>query len=114
MHIDAQAYAQDFAANGGTNGVIQVADSSGFYVGCEGFVRCDDAAARVLIVAVPDATHVKVRILPDLDKDRMAEQVYGGGSDVSAYTLAKNARLYMPGQVAAIEPSFVKPSKMNI
>jgi hypothetical protein len=114
MHIEVPEFSQAFAADGGTSGSIQVADSSGFYVGCIAYLRRTDANARVIIVSIPDATHVGVRIIGDVDNERVRYQVYGAQSDLTGWTTAKGSRISMPQQLAQIEPSILKPTKANI
>jgi hypothetical protein len=113
-NIDAPAFSQDFAANGGAKGSIQVVSSAGFYAGCDAYISCDDAQAHVIIVSVPDTTHVVVRVIYDDGKDQQRHQVYGGATDVSAYTTAKHAKISMPAQLAKIEYNFTKPASKNI
>lgn len=112
--IEVQDFAQDFAANGGTSGNIQVADSSGFYVGALGFLVRDDAGARVVIVAVPDSTHVTVRIVADDNEQQGAVQRYGGHSDLTGWTTAKHSRLSMPSCVVRVEPTFAVRRAGNV
>ncbi len=113
-NIDAPAYSQDFAADGTTSGSIQVADSTGFYVGTIGYLVRSDAGARVVIVSIPDTTHVVVRIVADDNEQQAAVQRYGGHSNLTGWTVAKGSRLSMPSQLAHVEPTFVKPIKANV
>ena len=112
--VHAPDYAQDFTGNGDGTGSVQVADSTGFYVGCIGYLSRSDANARVVIVALPDSTHAVVRIIPDDNEQQQAVQRYGGHSDLTGWTVAKGSRLSMPAQVAHVEPAFLKPNKVNV
>lgn len=112
--IYVQDFWQDFAANGGGSGNIQVADSSGFYVGGLGYLLRDDAEARCLIVAVPDSTHVTVRIVAADNEQQAAVQMYGGHSDLTGWTTAKHSRVSMEAQVVRVEPTFAAPRRANI
>jgi hypothetical protein len=101
--IDVSSYSQAFAANGSASGSIQVADSSGFYVGCIGYLWRNDAGARVMIVAIPDATHVQVRIIADDNEGQQIQQRYGAPSDLTGWTTALASKISMPAQLAKVE-----------
>lgn len=115
MNIDVPAFAQDFDANGGATGSIQVASSAGFYVGTIAYLsRNSNPGARCVIVSIPDSTHVVARIVADDNEQQQAQQIYGAGSNLSAWTTALSARISMPAQLAKIEPQSVKPAGMNV
>lgn len=112
--IEVPAVSAAFAANGGATGSVQVASSTGFYAGCEGFITHDtQPTVRVIIVAIPDSTHVVCRIIADDNQDQQAVQRYGAGSNLSAYTSVANAKLWMPAQLARVEINTVAPAKLN-
>jgi hypothetical protein len=111
--IAVPAFWQDFAANGDSTGKIQVSDSSGFFVGCIGYIQRDDAEARVIIVAVPDSTHVQVRIIADDNEQQAPLQRYGGFSDLTGWTTAKHSRVSMEDQIARVDPAWVARRQGN-
>lgn len=103
MHIDVPQVTAAFAADGGASGSIQVASSTGFFPGCIAYLRRTDANARVIIVDVPDSTHVKVRIIADDNEQQLPLQIYGGTSDLTGWTIAKSSKITMPAQLARVE-----------
>lgn len=112
--IYVNSFSQDFAADGDATGKAQVSDSSGFYVGAIGYLVRDDAGARVIIVAVPDSTHVQLRIVADDNEQQAALQRYGGFSDLTGWTTAKHTRLGMEDQVVRVEPTFAVRRSGNV
>lgn len=103
MFIEAPAVSAAFAANGGATGSIQVASSAGFFPGCIAFLWRNDLQARCIIVDVPDATHVKVRIIADDNEQQQPKQIYGGTSDLTGWTVVKTSKITMPAQLARVE-----------
>lgn len=103
MNIDVPQVTAAFAADGSATGSIQVSSSAGFYPGCIAFLRRSDAGARVIIVDVPDATHVVVRVIADDNEQQQAIQIYGGHSDLTGWTTAKTSKITMPPQLARVE-----------
>jgi hypothetical protein len=114
-NIQVPAVNQAFAANGGATGSIQVASSAGFYVGCYGYIgQASDPGHKVIIVSIPDATHVIVRIVADDNEMQQSLQRYGGGSNLSTYTTTNSAYIAMPAQLAQVDPSVIKPLGLNV
>ncbi len=116
-NIEVNDYSQALTVNGDATGYATVADTSGFYVGCLGWLRNDDgdaACKRVIIVDVKSAVLVGVRFIAADNEQQQSIQVYGGRSDLSAFTTAKHSKLYMEGQLAKYEPAFAKPNKANV
>lgn len=101
--IDVPQVTAAFAADGGPSGSIQVASSAGFYPGCIAYLIRSDANARVIIVSIPDGTHVRVRIIADDNEQQQSKQIYGGTSDLTGWTVVKSSKLSMPAQLARVE-----------
>jgi hypothetical protein len=109
--IDVPQFSQVFAVDGGVSGSIQVAASAGFYVGCIAYLSRDsNPGARCIIVDLPDATHVGVRIVADDNENQQQLQRYGARSDLTGWTTALNSKISMPAQLARVEPQTVKPA----
>jgi hypothetical protein len=101
--IDVPQVIAAFAVDGGASGSIQVASSAGFFPGCIAYLWRNDLQARCIIVEVPDATHVRVRIIADDNEDQQKIQIYGGTSNLTGWTVAKASKLTMPAQLARVE-----------
>lgn len=115
MNIEVPSAHAAFTSNGTTAGIVTVADSSPFYAGCVAWIKSSgQPSARVIIVAIPSATTIKVRFIGETDIDRIPLQIYGGASDISAYTTAQNATISMESQLAHVEPDYVKPAKLFV
>jgi|SRR5579859_1842975 len=104
------------AANGGADGSLTVADTSGFYTGCHGFVGSSgQPTKRIIIVRVDDtAKKVYARIVADDNEQQQAMQVYGGTSNFSAYTTAQTAYIAQEAGLARVEYQFSRVPKRNI
>ena len=113
-NIEVKQFSQAFAVNGTTTGYVQVGDSSGFFVGCIGYLSRTDAGVRVVITDIPDSTHVGVRIIADDNENQQPLQRYGARSDLTGWTVAKASTLSMPQQLAHVEPAYSKPTSMNV
>lgn len=116
-NIEVTSYFQALTANGDATGYAVVTDSSGYYVGCLGFLRDDDGdatAKRVIITEIKDSTHVGIRFVANDNEGQQQLQVYGGRSNLTGYTTAKHATLYMDQQLARVEASTAKPAIRNV
>lgn len=97
---DVAAISANFAADGTSEGVVQLASTTGFWASAVVFLSSatvDPVKAR--IVKVIDATHLAVRLEPgDLDDAvRLKPAVYGR-SDLSAFHLADTAQIFQDKQ----------------
>lgn len=112
--IEVQAVSAAFAAAGTTRGVVQVASTTGFYAGCEAFVTATALPTkRCIIVAIVDATHLTLRVIADDNENQLPVQVYGGGSDLSAYTNVNSAKVWQQSQLARVEINTTAPASLN-
>lgn len=111
--IEVAAVAAAFAADGDTTGKIQVASSANFFVGTIGYLQRDDLDKRCVVVAVPDGTHVQVRIIADDNEQQGPVQRYGGFSDLTGWTTAKHSTVSVPQQIARVEPSWQSARGLN-
>lgn len=115
MTVEVPAVTAAFAADGTATGSIQVASTTGFYVGAEAYlINNAGAGARVIIVAITDATHLVARIVADDAANQLPLQRYGGGSNLAAWTLAGGAKISMPSQLVKVEPQWVAKTGMNV
>lgn len=106
--IEASAATAALSANGSADGTITVADTTIFYPGATAWLsNSTPANKRVLILKIVDSTHLKAKAILDSGSDA-TNLNYLGGSDFTAFTTALGARLSMPRQVVAIDPSFSK------
>lgn len=88
------------AADGGSNGYAQVADSSLFPVGCIVFLRSNLVdAVECIVTDLKDSTHVGLRIMTPSFIGIQAPGQYGVKSDLSAYLMADSASLSISQQV---------------
>jgi hypothetical protein len=109
--IEVNDYFQALTADGDTSGYAKVADSSGYYVGCIAYIQGATAPSkRCLITEIEDGLHIGLRFIADDMEQQLAIQVYGGRSDLTGYTVADGAKVYMERQVARVEPQFLKPN----
>lgn len=99
------------AANGGTDGTIQVADSTNLYVGQYGWLSdTTGLSKKIIVTTIVDGTHVKAMAVPD-DGSNVNSLSYGAGSTFAAFTTANGARIDCPQQVVRVnQPTFSKPS----
>jgi len=89
------------AADGGSNGYAQVADSSLFPVGCIVFLRSNTVdAVECIVTDLKDSTHVGLRIMTPSHIGILPTPQYGVKSDLSAYLMADTATLSINPQVA--------------
>lgn len=102
---DLDAVGADLTSNGGADGNIEVADTTGFVAGARAWLSDDNSThVEVLIVDVVDANNLKVRLVKPVTPAPGQEGLIGlfqpnyGYSDVSAFTTAQHARLDMPAQ----------------
>lgn len=81
---------QALTADGGSNGILTVASTSGLRKGARIFLRADDLDSLELVIdKVIDATHIAVR----------DPNVTGAvRKDCSSYTMVLNAKLFQPAQ----------------
>lgn len=115
--IDVLPASAVFAANGGTDGTIQVASTTGFFAYAEAFLSdTTGRSQRCIITRIVDSTHIQVRpIASTLVFQGSSEYValpgtnYTVGGDVSAFTTANTARIDMLGQVVRVDqPTYTK------
>lgn len=108
----AEAFAA-FAADGGSDGYITVADNTIFYPGAFAWIVSSLVAARrVQVTNLSGATKVGVRFYGDSASGATAGTSPSyGRSDVSAYKLADSATLNQEAQaVRVVQPLFGKVS----
>lgn len=117
---DVAAAGAAFTANGGTDGSITMTSTTPFRKGQKGWITSSgQPSLKVIITEITDATHLKVRAIPDQLTPLTAAQSAGvasaggvagpmntsnvrhladfapkyGTTDISAYTLAQTARI---------------------
>ena len=114
-NISVPKFGAALAANGGTDGTLQVADTTNLYVGQTGWLS-DTTGLRqhVMITLIVDGTHVKAVSIPDEvggGGSNVNSLSYGVGSNFSTFTTVNTARLDCPQQVVRVnQPTFSKPS----
>lgn len=93
-------------ADGGADGYATVADNSKFCPGAEVFLSSDlVAGSRGIVTDLVSTNKIGVRLI----KEFPLQPPSYGRSDLSAYKLADNAKISMPGQVVPVnQPSFSK------
>lgn len=110
-NISVPKFGAPLAANGGTDGTLQVADTTNLYVGQYGWLS--DTAGhtqKVVIVSITDATHVKAIAVAD-DGSNVNQLSYAAGSSFATFTTLNTSRLDCPQQVVRVnQPTFSKPS----
>ena len=116
MYIDAAAVNAAFAADGTATGTIQVASTTGFYAGAQGYLTdsTNTRNARCVIVAITDATHLVARVIADDNEQQLAKQIYGAGGNLSTYTLANASKIWMPAQQVRVEIQTTAPAQRNV
>jgi len=107
--IQVPKFGEAVPANVTSAGVVQVASSTPYYVGCTAYLSDTTGKNKtVLITKIVDATHIQVRALLD-DGSNVNSLSYAMGSDLSAFTLANGTRIDMPAQPARVDqPTFSK------
>jgi hypothetical protein len=84
-------------ANGTTQGMLTVADTSLFPAGCFVFLIGNTVpSVKCKVIKVLSATTLTVRIVPS--PEELNSPLYGWLSDVSTYTTADSAKLYIEHQ----------------
>jgi hypothetical protein len=124
---DVAAASAAFTANGGTDGSITMASTTAFRKNAKCWLTSSgQPSLKVIITEVTDATHLKVRSIPDQLTLMTAAQIGSapGGSggpvatvrhlgdfapkygttDISAYTLAQTAKIDQESQFIYDEP----------
>jgi hypothetical protein len=101
-------------ANGDATGYVTVGSTAGFYAGCLGFIRNDAGAQRVVITEIKSATQMGLRIIADDNEAQAKLQVYGGRSNLTAYTTATNSKVFQEQQLARVDPSWTARQTPNV
>lgn len=110
-NISVPKFGAALAANGGSDGTLQVADTTNLYVGQFGWLSDSTGLhTKVVITMIVDGTHVKAMAVAD-DGSNVNQLSYATGSNFSTFTTVNTARLDCPQQVVRVnQPTFSKPS----
>jgi hypothetical protein len=110
-NISVPKFGAALAANAGTDGTLQVADTTNLYVGQFGWLSdTTGLTKKVVITSITDGTHVKAMAVAD-DGSNVNQLSYAAGSNLSTFTLANGSRLDCPQQVVRVnQPTFSKPN----
>lgn len=104
--IDIPGYGEALAANATALGVLQVADTSKYWVAAEAWLTNSDGThQKVRITEITDATHMKAAPLADSGSN-VNTLSYAMGGNLAAFTLAKTSRIDMPGQTVRIDSAY--------
>ena len=106
--ITIPTYSEAFAANGGVGGAIQVGNSRNYWPGAKAYISGTGLpGVTVIILALVDATHIRVGLHPDegVITNSSCRQVAGSTPpDLSAYTTALSAKIDVPSQTVWMMP----------
>jgi hypothetical protein len=105
--INIDDYSEVFAGNGAVAGAIQVVASRVFWPGAVAYLSADtEQGIKVVISRAVDATHIQVKLHPDegVTANGCTRNVDHIFPDLTAYTVAKNARITIPRQTLTWMP----------
>lgn len=95
---------------GTTAGFVTVADNSLFFKGAQAFMKSDDGVFEVKIVSIGSSGSIGLRAVTrpttynGSDSPGLQPAQYGQ-SDMSAFTVAKNSKLFQPSQFVYSVPT---------
>lgn len=105
MDISILSRIDALTGNGDNRGTVTIASTAAYYVGAQIFLRGDTAASREgRVMAILSATQLSILLTSD------ASPASYERSDVSAYTTADNAKVFMPSQLVYV-PGGAVPTK---
>jgi hypothetical protein len=106
--VCAQASAA-LSSNGDNTGYASVASNTPFFVGAIVFLRSTTVTKRCIITELKSTTQVGLRFIADDNEKQLPIQVYGGRSDLTAFTTANSATIFQESQLVRIDPNYTKP-----
>lgn len=102
------AFRELLGADGSTTGIITVAVSNKYWPGAVANIDATGMnGMKVIILELPDATHIRVKLHPDegVSADgRSTRQVGQGPANLTGYTTANGAAINVPQQTVMDMP----------
>lgn len=94
-------------ADGGSDGYVDVGDSTPFWPGARVWLRSNDVAGKEYVITEVDGAYVGLRLIPTTAN---GGQSYGR-TPVNEYTVAQSATLFQESQVVPAEFALEKKIK---
>lgn len=111
--IDAPEKFALFNADGGSDGIINISDNTGWFIHAEVWVWSDTKSqALAHVTELVGSDSVRVRLVPTANKWSVSAGDYCKSSDMSGYTVADSAKIAMPPQVVRVEMAYTKPTSV--